>query len=265
MNPLALRLAAELGGSLLTGPSACLELLAIERVRAHGLPQVLVASSHAPDLLEPLGAIQSAQEAGLDLNLVAVLVLPETDAEAAFRHHRRRLGALLCALDASLAWLEGRPMLAKRLPGRLRASQPVDLPKAPLAPLEKAELKAFLPDWDKTRRRTVFRRPAWRAGPEGFEVDLWPGVAPPPGTDLAVPPLGLPVAGPVMETLRGALRSASGLPVPLLPLPADPSLLHALGALTPEAVPFRASESGWRLALERLAALPAPPHFCARC
>ncbi|MFN8011862.1 MAG: hypothetical protein U0P81_10720 [Holophagaceae bacterium] len=265
MNPLALRLAAELGGSLLSGPGPSLDLLAIERVKAHGLPQVLVASAHAPDLLEPLAAIASAQEAGLDLNLVAVLVLPGTVPEAAFRHHRRRLGALSCALDAGLAWLGGRPMLAKRLPGRIRAARPVALPKAPLAPLEKAELKAFLPDWDKARRQAVFRQPPWAAVADGLETLLWPGVEPPEGAELLVAPLVLPTATPLAEALRISLRAALGQAVPCLPLPGDPTLLHALRGLGPEVAAFRGPEAAWRQAFERIAALPAPPHFCARC
>ncbi len=265
MNPLALRLAAELGGALLAGPGPGLELLAIERIQAHGLPQVLVASAHAPDLLEPLAAIASAQEAGLGLNLVAVLVLPGTSPGAAFSYHRRRLGALLCALDAGLPWLGGRPMMAKRLPGRVRAATPLDLPKASLAPLEKADLKAFLPDWGKARRRAVFRRPEWTAVGGGFEAPLWPGVEPPAGGEVLAAPLVLPTATPVGEALRASLRAATGLPVPLLPCPGDPGLLHALGTLGPAALPFRGPESAWREAFARLAALPAPPHFCARC
>ncbi len=265
MNPLALRLAAELGGVLLGGPSPSLDLLAIERVKAHGLPQVLVASAHAPDLLEPLAAIAAAQEAGLGLNLVAALVLPGTDPAAALSHHRRRLGALVCALDADLPWLGGRPMLAKRLPGRIWAPQPVKRPMAPLAPLEKAELKAFLPDWDKTRRREAFRLPPWQEEAGGYAADLWPGVEPPPGVEVRVPPVVLPSVTPLMEVLRASLRAGTGGPVPLLPLPGDPTLLHALRALTPETAAFRGPETAWRRAFEQLAELPAPPHFCARC
>ena len=40
-------LAAELGGTLLSGPAPGLELLAIERIQAHGLPQILVAAGRA--------------------------------------------------------------------------------------------------------------------------------------------------------------------------------------------------------------------------
>ncbi len=265
VNPLALRLAAELGGSLLTGPGPGLDLLAIERMKAHGLPQVLVASTHAPDLLEPLAAIAAAQEAGLGLNLVAVLLLPGAIPEAAFHHHRRRLGALICALDAGLPWLDGRPMLAKRLPGRIRAARPLELPKAPLAPLEKAELKAFLPDWDKARRKEVFRQPEWTAVGGGFESFLWPGLEAPAGAEILVGPLALSSATPVSEALRASLRAALGRPVPCLPLPGDPTLLHALKDLSPDVAAFRGPEAAWRQAFERIAALPAPPHFCARC
>lgn len=265
MNPLALRLAAELGGTLLSGPAPGLELLAIERVLAHGLPQILVAAGHAGDLLEPLAAIAAVQERGIAVNLMAVLPLPGTDLEAAFHCHRRRLGALLCALDAGLPWLEDRPMLAKRLPGRLWSSRPLELAKAPWSPLEKAELKAFLPAWDKARRRSAFRLPAWVATGDGFEVDLWPGVEAPPGAELRVRPLILPTATPVVDELRSALRAATGQAIPLLPMPGDPSRLHALRMLCPHAAAFRGPEHGWRLAFEKLAALPAPPHFCARC
>jgi hypothetical protein len=265
MNPMALRLAAELGGTLLAGPAEGLELLAIERIRAHGLPQVLVAARHAGDLLEPLAAIAAAHAEGLDLNLVALLALPGTDLPAALRHHRRRLGALLCVLDAGLPWLDGKPMLPKRLPGRIRVPQPHALGKAPLSPLEKAELKAFLPDWPKARRRGAFRRAPWREAEGGFETELWPGVVVPPGAQILVQPLQVPTATPVVESLRQALRAAMGRPIPFLPLPGDPALLHALGLLSPAIGAFRGPESAWRLAFGKLAGLPAPAHFCARC
>ncbi len=265
MNPLALRLAAELGGTLLSGPAEGLELLAIERIRAHGLPQMLVAARHAGDLLEPLAAIAAAHAEGLDLNLVALLPLPGTDLPAALRHHRRRLGALLCALDAGLPWLDGKPMLPKRLPGRIRAARPQALEKAPLSPLEKAELKAFLPDWPKARRRSAFRMAPWREAEGGFETELWPGVAVPPGAEVLVQPLQIPTGTPAGDSLRQALRAAMGRPIPFLPLPGDPALLHALGLLSPAIGAFRGPEAAWRLAFEKLAGLPAPAHFCARC
>jgi hypothetical protein len=161
-------------------------------------------------------------------------------------------------------------MLVRRLPGRIARPVPVALEKAPLSPLEKAELKQFLAGWDKARRKMTFRRPEWREAPDhdlhgGFEADLWPGVPVPEGAELVVPPLELPLATPLADALRGALRAALGRPVPVLPLPADPAPLHALRTLTREAAAFRGPVRAWTLALEALAQLPAPPHFCARC
>ena len=91
------------------------------------------------------------------------------------------------------------------------------------------------------------------------------------GYQLAAPPvkiaaekLGLPVhQPPSLKTF--SLRAALGRPVPYLPLPRDPTLLHALKDLSPDVAAFRGPEAAWRQAFERIAALPAPPHFCARC
>ena len=268
MNPAALQLAAELGGTLLSGTAG--SLLLVERIQGHGLPQVLVLGRNAADLLEPLEAAERAQAEGLALNLLALVPLPGCALAAALDLHRRRLGALVAALDAGLPWLGGKPMLARRLPGRILRAAPVPLAKAPLGPLEKSELKAFLADWDKDRRKMVFRRPEWREAPEhaehgGFEVDFWPGVPLPDGAELRVPPLELPCATPLTDALRAALRTATGLTVPILPLPEDPSALHALRQLTPEIAAFRGPVRAWELALAGLARLPGPAHFCARC
>ena len=54
--------------------------------------------------------------------------------------HRRRIGSLVAAVDASLPWLDGRPMLAKRMPEKLFMAMLEKLEKAPLSPLDKAEL-----------------------------------------------------------------------------------------------------------------------------
>jgi hypothetical protein len=268
MNPAALQLAAELGGTLLSGAAG--SLLLVERIQGHGLPQVLVLGRGAADLLEPLEAAERAQAEGLQLNLLALVPLPGCDLAAAMDLHHRRIGALVAALDAGLPWLGGKPMLARRLPGRILRAAPVPLAKAPLGPLEKSELKAFLADWDKDRRKMIFRRPEWREAPDhaehgGFETELWPGVPLPEGAELRVPPLELPCATPLTDALRAALRNATGLAVPILPLPEDPSALHALRQLTAEIAAFHGPVRAWELALAGLARLPGPAHFCARC
>ena len=268
MNPQALQWAADLGGSVLSAPGG--SLILVERLHGHGLPQVLVLGRSAADLREPLEAAASAQARGVALNVLGLLPLPGCDLARALDLHRRRLGALVCALDAGLPWLEGKPMLVRRLPGRIARPVPVALDKAPMGPLEKADLKLFLSDWDKARRKMTFRRPEWREAPDhaehgGFEADLWPGVPLPEGAELRVPSLELPCATPLADALRAALRTATGTPVPILPMPGDPAPLHALRLLTPEIAAFRGPVRAWELAFEKLAQLPAPPHFCGRC
>lgn len=265
MNPQALRLAAELGGSVLSAPGG--GLILVERLQGHGLPQVLVLGRTADDLREPLEAASTVHARGLAVNVLGLVAVPGCDLASALGLHRRRLGALVGALDAGLPWLDGRPMLARRMPGRIASAMPAPLEKAPMGPLEKAQLKAFLPDWAKARRRETFRRPAWREAPDhgGFEADLWPGVPLPEGAELRVPPLVLPEGTALADALRTALRAATGQPIPFLPLPADPAPLHALRTLTLEATAFRGPARAWELALEGLSRLPAPPHFCARC
>lgn len=266
-NPEALHLAQALGGTLLVAPGG--HLLLVERLRGHGLPTVAVLGRTVEDLAPALAAIAKLQAGEIPLNLVGLLPLG-CELTEALDLHRRRIGALVAALDAGLPWLDGKPMLPRRLPGRIARAVPVALDKAPLGPLEKAELKAFLSDWDKARRKMTFRRPEWREAPDhdlhgGFEADLWPGVPVPEGAELRVPPLELPVGTPLSDALRAALRTALGQPIPLLPLPADPAPLHALRTLTRETAAFHGPVRAWELALEALARLPAPPHFCARC
>lgn len=265
MDAAALQLAANLGGTLVRGPGG--GLLLVERGLAHGLPQVAVLGRAAADVQDALAASERLQARGLRLNLVALLPLPGCDLAATLDLHRRRIGALLAALDAGLPWLDDRPMLVRGLPGRARAATPAPLAKAPMGPLLKARLKAFLPGWSGKRRREVFRRPRWRALADGagFEVALWSGVPLPPEAELRVPPLELPGQTPLAEALRAALRAATGRPVPVLPLPADPTPLQALRVLTPEIGAFRGPGAAWEHALTALARLPAPPHFCARC
>lgn len=272
MNPEALRLAAELGGTVLSAPGApeIGSLVLVERIQAHGLPQALVLGRTSEDLREALAAAASVHSHGLALNVLGLVPVPGGELTPALTLHRRRLGALVCALDAGLPWLDGKPMLARRLPGRIARAVPVALAKAPMGPLEKADLKRFLADWDKARRKMTFRRPEWREAPDheqhgGFEADLWPGVPLPEGAELCMPPLVLPEATALTDALRAALRAATGQPVPFLPLPADPAPLHALRTLTPEATAFRGPARAWELAFEGLSRLPAPPHFCARC
>jgi hypothetical protein len=263
LNPAALQLAAELGGTLLGGASG--ELLLVERIQGHALPQLLVLGRDAGNLAAPLDAARRVQAEGLGLNVLALLPMPGCDLAAALVLHRQRLGALVAALDGGLPWLNAQPMLIRRLPGTIFAPAPLPLAKVPMGPLEKAELKAFLPDWGKARRKQMFRNPAWRAVAHGFETELWPGVPLPEGAELRVPPLELPWATPLADALRSALRQATGQPVPILPLAGDPSPLQALGLLTAAAAAFRGPVRAWELALVHLAQLPSPPHFCARC
>ena len=246
MNGQALRLAAELGGARLSGPGGALGL--VERIRAHGLPAAAVLGREAAHLREALHAWESCDA---PLNLAGLLPMPETDLAAALAFHRRRIGALTAALDASLPWLAGKPMLAKRLPGRVEGAPP-----APLGPMEEAELRAFLEGWGKARFDATFLHP---------ERWLWPDAKPLPSVVIETAPLRLAVGGPLLDALRDALRRALGHPIPMLPLPEDPSGLHALRLLTPEIAAVRGPAEAWRLAFRRLAELPAPPHFCARC
>ena len=77
MHPAAFQLAAELGGTLLSGAAGGMEggLLLVERIKGHGLPQVAVLGRGAADLLAPLEAAERLQAQGLELNLLALLPL----------------------------------------------------------------------------------------------------------------------------------------------------------------------------------------------
>ncbi len=256
----ALQLAADLGGTVLSGEGGAMVL--VERQRRHGLPVLLVLGTRTPHVLE---ALEAWETCAAELNLCALLPAPDADLSAALRFHRRRIGSLLAAVDASLPWLDDRPMLAKRLPGRVFMASPEKLGKAPLSPLEKMELKSFLPAWGKVARRDVFRRGDWAEVEGGYVMDLWPGVALPAAAEVCLLPLELPTATPLMAVLRFSLRAVFGQPIPLLPLPADPSNLQALAQLTSTTAAFRGPVEAWRLVYQKLAELPAPPHFCARC
>ncbi len=265
MDLAALRLAADLGGTLVAGSGPEHRILLVERLAGHGLPTVLVVGASPEDLRDPLAAISSLHREGLALGLAALLPLGGCDLRGALACHRRRIGSLLGAVDAGLPWLEGRPMLAKRLPGRVRAPAPQDLEPAFLGPLEWRELRAFLPHWSEERIDRTFRNPAWTREGDQWTAPLWPGVGLPPGAQVLALPLELPTATPFSEAFRSALRALSAGPVPWLPLPEDPSVLGTLGILTPHRLAFRGPQRAWELALAKLARLPAPPHFCARC
>ena len=245
----ALRLAAELGGARLSGPGGPLVL--VERVRAHGLPALAVLGREPEHLREALKAWDNGTA---PINLIAILPLPETDLLEALTAQRRRIGAVTAALDASLPWLDGKPMLAKRLPGRV--TEDAKLEPVPLGPLEAEELRTFLEGWDEARVRATFTPSA---------TLLWPDASLPAGARLLVPPLRLGVGSALLDALRDALRRALNQPIPLLPLPEDPSGLHALRVLSKHAAAFRGPSTAWAFAFQSLAALPAPPHFCARC
>jgi len=249
MNGDALRLAAELGGARLSGPGGPLVL--VERIRAHGLPALAVLGREPEHLRDALDAWDRSDA---PINLTAILPPPETDLVTALAAQRRRIGALTAALDASLPWLAGKPMLAKRLPGRIEGE--VALEPVALGPMEAAELRSFLEDWDDARFRATFTPSA---------ALLWPDAVSPAPERVLVPPLRLAVGGALLDALRDALRRALGQSIPLLPLPEDPSGLHALRVLTKHVAAFRGPEAAWGLTLRSLAALPAPPHFCARC
>ena len=249
MNADALRLAAELGGVRLSGSGGPLVL--VERIRAHGLPALAVLGRE-PDHLRD--ALDAWSESDAPINLAALIPLPETGLAEALATQRRRIGAVTAALDTSLPWLEGKPMLAKRLPGRVAGEALLE--SAQLGPLEAAELRAFLNGWDEARFRETFISSASL---------LWPDTAPPAPECILVPPLRLAVGSPLLDALRDALRRALNQPIPLLPLPEDPSGLHSLRALSKNVAAFRGPAAAWRLTFQSLAALPAPPHFCARC
>ncbi|HET6330093.1 MAG TPA: hypothetical protein VFF76_04825 [Holophagaceae bacterium] len=249
MNADALRLAAELGGTRLSGPGGPLVL--VERIRAHGLPALAVLGREPEHFRDALDAWDRSDA---PINLAAIVSLPGTDLAGALAAQRRRIGAVTAALDASLPWLENKPMLAKRLPGRV--AREVRLEPAQLGPLETAELRAFLDGWDEAGFRETFISSASL---------LWPDTAPPAPERILVPPLRLAVGGPLLDALRDALRRALNRPIPLLPLPEDPSGLHALRLLSEHVAAFRGPATAWELALRSIATLPAPPHFCARC
>lgn len=258
-----LQRALRLGASWIGG-AGFPDMLLAERILAHGLPQVLVLGRTEEDLVAPLDAIAAQHRAGLQLNLLAVPV-GDLDPGPMLLAHRRRLGSLLCALDAGLScWMAG-PALPRKLPGWLEAPEPLPLAAAPLGPLDRAQLQERLGDRDPNLLEPIFAGPRWEASGTVWRARLWPGIPVPLGAVVTREPLTLSTATPVAEALRAALRAHSDGPVPFLPFDEDPIRLHALRLLAPEIGAFRGSRAAWEEALKRLAALPAPPHFCARC
>ncbi len=238
-----LRLAGEWGGSLLSGEGG--PLLLVERLRTHTAPRLAVLVRRIEELRDPLAAWEAGPGT---LTLVGLLPLPGADLPQVLARETRRIGALVAALDAGLPHLPGPPHLVRRLPGRVSGGGTA------FAPLPLTGIQAF----ELTRRCGDL--PAWAQEGQHW----WEGPAPAEAT-VEVPPLTLPTATPLTDALRAALRTTSPDPVDFLPLPGDPGPLHALRKLTPEATAFRAEAAGWREALRRLAELPSPAHFCARC
>lgn len=251
-------------GAAWVGGAGLPALLLAERILDHALPRVLVLGRTEADLEAPLEAIAAGHREGLGLNLLAVLPGEAPPAEA-LPAHRLRLGSLLCAVDAGLSCWTGGAALPRLLPGRIAAPAPLPLDPAPLGPLERTLLAARRPDLDPAGLEAIYGTPPWEPGGGRWTARLWPGVAVPGGAVLIREPLVVPTATPAAEALRGALRASAGGPVPFLPQDEDPSGLLALRLLTPEIGAFRGPCAAWQEAFRRLAALPAPPHFCARC
>ena len=262
MDLAALRLATELGGHLLSGPEPAHDLILIEHNRAHGLPTLLIFGDNPVDLTDPLAACGGSRA---QLNVTLILPGQGTQLAVALPFHKLRIGSLVGAVEASLPWLEGRPMMPKRLPGRLQASRPLPLEPAFLRPLERSDLRSHLQAWDEHRVAGTFIQPPWQSGQGEYTVSWWPEVSRPDGAEVLASPLVLPSQAPFPETLRTALRQCVTGPVPWLPHPGDPANLHALASLTPGIAGFRGPREAWALAFERLADLPSPPHFCGRC
>lgn len=263
MDVSRLQLAERIGGTLLQAPGT-VPLVVAERLARHGAPQVLALFS-GPEAVEPvLQVVGTLQAEGLDLNL-SCLLDPGAGLAEALQIHRRRLGALLCALDACTPWPGDTPMLAKRLPGWIRSREPIPLAAARLSPLERSLLRGQGLSGSQEDLDAVYVTPAWTPSGGQWVARHWPGVDLPDGCEGIVPGIELQTAAPFADALRSALRAESGGPVPCLPLAADPSRLHALGLLCQDAQVFHGSAGAWSRALAALARLPAPPHFCARC
>ncbi len=239
-----LRLAAAWQGAVLSGAGG--SLLLVERLHSHTAPRLALLAPQVEDLAPALAAWSASAPT---LTLVGLVPLEGGDLASQLAREARRIGALVGALDLGLPSLGAGPHLVRRLPGRLRA------PSADPPPLDLTRIQAF------ELSRYLGSLPAWAT-----ERGHWWEGPPPAGGTVDVPPLQLPTATPFTEALRAALRAAGSGSVDFLPHPGDPRVLHALRGLTPavQALP-QASEAAWREILARVADLPAPPHFCARC
>lgn len=228
-------------------------MVLVERTVLHTAARVAVLSRAPEDLAPVLRAHEKLAQREIPINLVALLPLGEADLPALFDREARRIGALVAALDASLPWPSESPMMVRCLPGRIRG-------QGELAPLSLSSIQAF-----EMKRyfgeEPSFLQPQWDNG----QALWWPKTPRPPHSHIEVPPLELPTATLLSDTLRQALRKTTGAVVDFLPMVGDPTGLHALKALTSEVTAYRGSSATWEEALEGLAALPAPPHFCARC
>ncbi len=238
-----LRLAAEWQGSLLSGEGG--PLLLVERVREHTGPRLALFAHHPADLAP---ALEAWARSGVNLNLVGLVPLAQTELSRVFQREARRIGALLGALDLTQPALGEAPHLIRRLPGLLEPGAAGCL-ALPLTSIQAFEL-----------RRYLGALPAWAEEAQQW----WEGPAPASARILAEPFM-LPTAIPLAEALRGTLRAASPEPVDFLPVPGDPRPLAALRKLTPAVACFRGDAEIWGEALRRLAELPAPAHFCGRC
>lgn len=238
-----LRLAAQWQGSLLSGEGG--PLLLIERVREHTGPR-LALFAHRPETLAP--ALEAWAHSAVNLNLVGIVPLAQTDLPQALHREARRIGALLGALDLTQPALGPAPHLVRRLPGVLEGPA-AGLPALPLTSIQAFELCRY-----------VGRLPAWAEEDQHW----WEGHAPAQARVIAEP-LVLPTATPFVEALRSTLRATSPAPVDFLPVPGDPRPLQALRKLTPAGACFGGEAGIWGEALRKLADLPAPAHFCGRC
>ena len=181
MDLAALRWATDLGGVLLSGPTAAHGLVLAERIQAHGWPSLLVSGRTSEDLRAPLAA---AARTASRINVIGILPTRETRLDLALAYHRLRIGSLLGAVDAAQPWLGERPMMAKRMPGRLRSAHPLPLDPAPLRPLERVDLVAQLEGSRETRLENTFLRPDWIPVGTDFQVPWWPGVAKPAAAEI---------------------------------------------------------------------------------